>query len=317
MLIRKDNIISVEHIAWQPIFNCIMGCQGCYVAESPTRQIKEVSIDLLDKIYKTKEIECNQLTISLDTIPESHNYPLKLQMALLDLWNYYEESNRCDCPNYTRYTRKLDGSDLPQLNLATFNTQTIYSWCRNHGYENIEEFLAPLTILSLSNLPSHREGCERIREYCNQSKTILNYNKMADWNTTTLESFKLGVEFADQVHLVLRKNPLGDQQDPAAIKYWRECKEYIKQVAPHKLKQDSCLQDSVTFLQEGWKCGAGISKVHVWPGNRVSGCPYDAKHRCSPTEDLDLIIQMKQALYNRSCHSMDLCKIPETLQAFI
>jgi MoaA/NifB/PqqE/SkfB family radical SAM enzyme len=114
------------------------------------------------------------------------------------------------------------------------------------------------------------------------------------------------------VHLVLEKNALGEEQNEESMKAWFAAR---KLVPPEKLVQDACIEDSYKKLKSGLTCSAGISKLHIWPDGRVSGCPYDSKHimHQSVGKEYDVWNELNRVVNEKSCHSMDHCKIPEIL----
>lgn len=298
---------------YQPIFECVMGCHGCYLSESTTSRDQQINTDLIDEIFLRKRLSCKQLTISLDTLIE---YPTDLILGLKWLWTLYKSSKDCDCKNVT--SKSLDGNRLPELCITAFNFKTVQKWSDVLGYKDVLEFLDPLTICSLSNFPGDEQKAKQLRSICAQIRTILNYNKMAEWNTDKQPGFWNGIKYANQIHLVFKKNPLGYKQDLESLKNWTRIRNIILDLYPSKLLEDQCIQDSINKLETGYRCGAGINKIHVWPGNIVTGCPYDAhmKLHKNPLGKNNLYEEVLFSVKERkSCHSMDFCKIPNLLQS--
>lgn len=321
MITRTPGLVEVYNVMWQPIYRCIMGCSGCYVADSPSSKYKgKPNTEIIDLIYKDKKVICQQFTISLDTIlPKDIEDLGDLLSSIKALWNIYKEADDCGCNSTVR--KSIEGENLPQLCVTAYNYNTIRQWYKAMNMTE-QEFLAPLTLLSLSNFPSLEKNSLILQEKCKASRTLLNFNCMVTEKTAGSRAFRMGYTYADQVYLVLKKSPLGSEQAVDAIRHWFEAK---KEVPKEKLMEDACLQDTVILLKDKYKCGAGINKVHIWPDGSVSGCPYDAHHivtkidksRITKNVKANTWTEIQKAVLDRTCHSMDFCKIPQAFTKLI
>lgn len=303
MITRTPGVVHVENVMWQPQFNCEVDCKGCYVAESLSSKFQGLNTDILELVFLREKILCSQFTISLDTV---NHHDERLALTLRGLWNFYREAQRCNCENTTRFEH------LPELCVTAFNLDTVKGWAYEMGL-TLEQFLYPLTVLSLSNMPAHRDIAEGLHILTKESKTTLNYNRMVTKSGVSDTAFQVGVENSDQTYLVLEKAPLGGEQSVDAIDRWFQAR---SKVPSDKLAMDACIEDSTQKIREGIKCGAGISKIHVWPTGAVSGCPYDAHHVITgvSTEPVNVFEEVERAVLDRPCHSMDKCTIASALQ---
>ena len=322
MQVKSPGRVHVDHVMWQPIFNCKMGCDKCYVAESPAAKYNgPVTAEIIDLVFskyisedKKNYVVCGQFTVSLDSLIE---FPTTLLDELNSLWSLYKEADDCGCETTTK--KSIDNNQLPELCVTAFNMNTINNWCSKLGM-TLHQFLAPLTVLSLSNLPVQGKKCLEIQEACKATRTVLNYNKMINSpKDIESKSFEMGVRYADHVYLVLKKSPLGQEQN---VEDMINLFKAVKHVPPEKLTRDACITDAVKKINTNFKCGAGIQKVHVWPDGSVTGCPYDAHHKAQDTYEnhtegktFSVWEQIDTVVNSPSCHPMDFCGIPAALRS--
>lgn len=316
LTISKDSL-SIQHIMWQPIFKCIMGCRGCYVAESPSSKYRGRFVsEIVDLVFQSETVNCEQFTISLDSLSEPHD---DLVLTLKWLWWFYSQGKDCGCATVTR--KSLNQKDLPELCVTVKNIQTLQQWARWVGMSMVE-FLKPLTLVSLSKFPASAGGAQGFQRTTQHTKTVLNYNHLAKDNHKQASTDN-GYKYSDQVYMVFMKKPLGEEQNPAGYDTLLDntAAAVAQRGSFSDVHVDQCIKDAGKYNKTGLTCGASIHKVHVWPDGSVTGCPYDSMHRghdgvcprppamrhCTWTE-------LKSAVINRQCHPMELCKIPQMLK---
>jgi hypothetical protein len=283
------------------------------VAASPSSKFEgEVKTGIVDLIFKKKKVDCAQFTVSLDTL--SH-YPEKLVKKIGWLWNFYSESNDCGCEESTRKSR--DGEDLPELCVTAFDLGTIKAWAKQLDL-TFEEFVEPLTMLSLSNMPVTAVKCSVLHKKCKETRTILNYNKMMEEGTVDDRQFKVGCAYSDSVYAVFKKEPLGKEQNEESFKHWMAGIRTAEEYCEGDVHADVCITDSMGFVNSGVYCSAGTLKVHVWPDGT---CPYDSHHvgrgAAKRKKEYDVWTELKRAITSRKCHAMTHCKIPDMIRSLM
>lgn len=302
MLIANKDHIQIDHVMYQPIFHCTAGCRGCYIAASPSSKYNgPVNTEILDLIFKTKKVSCRQLTISLDTMKEAP--PEELLSALGVIWNNYWTSRR----DY-----------FPDLCVTAHDWTTLVRWAKWMKIST-RDFIAPLTVLSLSRFPIKASTCEQIKEITTKTKTTLNYNRLAEPITRKIELAN-GIQYADHIYLVYKKNPLGSKQSVKELQNLRNLYDHVLSMRSDRntITIDKCISDSLQHNKTGKTCGAAISKVHVWPDGSTTGCPYNS-HHIGQKRNRELIQyntwqSLQDTIVNRACHPMGHCKIPNMLQ---
>jgi hypothetical protein len=297
MLVRTPGIIEMRSIVWQPRYDCTASCPGCYVKKSPAASYTgPTNTEILDLIFEDGTVRCKQLTISLDTVIETDKI---LCEALTWLWEVYD--------NHT---------DLPELCVTVHDLNAVQRWGRDAGLP-LHVFLKPLTMFSLSSFPAQGKKCKELADLCKDTGTTLNYNRMATGQEPDSKAFGMGCRYADMVYLILRKPQLGAVLDRKDLENWFAAK---KLVPADKLVEDSCLQDSVRFLKEGYTCSAGIGKVHIWPDDMTTGCPYDSLYYYTSYDgqiDPEVAIEDRLAETQAMGSPMDPpCKIPRALREY-
>ena len=286
---------------WQPVFKCGQGCKGCYVEASESALYEgPFRDDILTLVYESRQVACDQFTVSLDPVnPESKpQYKASLN-SLQGLWGLYG---------------KTSVIALPDLCVTAYNWNSVLVWARALGLTP-EEFLKPLGILSLSNFPVQGKKCSELQELCKKTNTTLNYNYMVQEDLEQ-NSFNMGARYADQIYLVLQKSALGQEQSPKALKSWIKVRKNIKEQYPNKLIEDACVMDSLHYNHTQKPCGAGSKKVHVWPDATVTACPYDSHHiRRGKNNTKEMFLEeLQAAIEDKPCPAIGFCKIPKALE---
>jgi len=276
-----EYITYVSHIMWQPTLECALHCDGCYMKSfAKGHEIPRPNADILNTIFVERRLYCHQFTVSLDNVL---NYPVQILDGLRFLIDIYQTKTK---------------DSLPQLCITANNWNTVQCWCREINVEP-RNFLKHLSIVSLSNFPIQGKKCDELKELCKSTDTILNFNKMVNHGDHDRKSFEMGVRYADQVYLVLKKNALGDAQDVGAVKDWIRARKKVKEIAPEKLIEDVCVLASLRRNCGGTWCDAGYGKKHVWPTGTITGCPYDAKQVANETEHHPMVnCHISKALIN-------------------
>lgn len=286
MLVKSENHLHIDHVMYQPQFKCLAGCKGCYIGGSNVATYEgEINTEVLDLIDAGK-LTCEQFTVSLDTL---YQIPESLVKTLERIW--YELP-----------------TDI-ELCITAQNISSVQRYMTAMKL-NLEQFLGPLTILSLSNMPVQGKKCQEIREVCDKMGTIINYNKCISGDMSDVRSFRIGCRNAHQVYLVLFKEKLGGQQNPEMVK-WLIKAQQIALEENQNVEMDHCFKDALTHNKSGRKCGAGISKVAIWPDGGVSGCPYDTNRvGCSSAGKRKTTWEsLQDIIVNRKDHPMDHCTI--------
>jgi hypothetical protein len=298
MIQKCPGRIHLQHIMWQPTFNCPQKCKGCYINQSPAAQYTfPISDQILKLIYEDDKVRCDQLTIALDSF---HSPPQFLIDALKKVWTAHREE-------------KLPFP--PELCVNVYSWNMALCWARAMGLSDLD-FLKPLTMLSLSTLPVQGKQCSALHELCHSASVTLNYNHTVTKQDLDSKSFEMGVRYADHVHLVLHKNTLGSSHSDESWESWFKARKLVQKWAPEKLKVDTCITESLRFVATKKSCGAGITKVHIWPDNSVTGCPYDALHLTTSNDygkqqvTYDVLEELEKIVNGQCGLSIGFCNIP-------
>ena len=263
----SEYVDYIDHIMWQPTANCSCRCAGCYV---PQMKTSEVDINIALEVFSIGSVHCNQFTLSADNLTQ---FPKDLKDCVRGVW------------------RKYPDASLPELCVTAHSWTTVLCWARDLDM-TVDEFLKPISILSLSTFPSLGKNIAEMMDQCHHNDTKVNYNYMVKGGEADSKSFDMGCRYADQIYLVLKKAPLGQAQDPTDFANWLKARSLVKVVAANKLIEDVCVLDSIHKIHTGKPCGAGRNKRHVWPNAVTTGCPYDS---------------------NQTCGGMDSCRIFEVI----
>jgi hypothetical protein len=299
MLVISDNFIHIDHVIWQPQFKCASTCSGCYLKNSSVANYNgSIRRDILDLVFESKEVTCNQFTISLDSI--YHN-GYELVDLLKEVWRRYENAKE----------------EMPDLCITVQNSNSLQRYLNYMTY-TLENFLKPLSILSLSEMPVQGKQCLFLQESCKKTETLLNYNKCVKEDLTNNKAFEIGCRYADQVYLVLQKQPLGKEQNKEAF-VWLEIAEEIARKECKEVYMDCCVSESRQFVNTHTTCSAGISRITVWPSGVVTGCPYDSNMKLALLDyykEKEVFNRVKDVInYNKVNHSMYLCSIPKCISS--
>lgn len=299
--------VEVGHIMWQPMTACALRCHDCYLSafreEHPTDDDQGRG-SLLSLIYTHKLIKCNQLTLSLNTVRE---VPRWLQVGLQRLWKNHN---------------KHSGSD-PLLAITAHDLRTLDFWAQALELPDLAALLQPLGVLSLSVFPYHPDDIVRLKQACLTHGVTLNYNRVASEDIAHTEQFAIGCKVADSIHVVLNKQPLGAKQPTADLYQWHQAVNLARRFPLIRVVQDLCVRESERYLDEGKTCSACYGRLHVWPDESVTGCPYDARHICTApvtratdrmasAQLLERILAVVQT--TKDYHPIRHCGIPETIK---
>jgi hypothetical protein len=297
MLVISENTIQIPHIIWQPSFQCSGQCKGCYIYSAPINREKiETRTEILDLLFNKNEdhksIQCEQFTISLDSFINQPD-PI-LVNALIKLWN---------------------NKPVEQLCVTLQNYNSLLKWAQIMK-RSVEDFIKPLSFLSLSSMPAQGKTALELSELCHKHITVLIYNRVIKESVKESKAFEIGCRYARMVYLVLFKPPLGQQLNPNAL-YWLTeayalAEEYNNDCSGVVL--DKCVTDCNKYLTTNHTCSAGLDRITVWPNNQITSCQYDTSNLYQTTiinsnalwNDINEIINSKN-------HPIKRCKIPELI----
>jgi hypothetical protein len=106
------------------------------------------------------------------------------------------------------------------------------------------------------------------------------YNKVIGEKPINKSKILKECEPFDWVYLIAEKKPWGEYQDlqisRKIISNWNNAAIILKDT--NKLFLDTCIYE---YVGEG-TCSAGTSRIHIWPDNAVTGCPYDSRLNTTP-----------------------------------
>lgn len=261
-----------HHVMWQPTANCSCRCAGCYV---PQMKQDEIDIEIAKKVFSTREIICTQFTLSADNLTQ---FPKELKDCVRGIWKHY--------PKHMKQTIngiEIEVTGLPELCVTANSWNTVLCWARDLDM-TVDQFLQPVSILSLSTFPALGKNIAEVIDQCHSCGTKVNYNYMVKGGEKDSKSFEMGCRYADHVYLVLKKAPLGQEQDPQDYYNWLAARDIAKREAENKLDVDACVLDVIHYIHTGHPCGAGRTKKHVWPNGVTTGCPYDSNQTCGGME---------------------------------
>lgn len=294
MLVISESTLKIEHVMWQPTANCIRGCTGCYVAASNSASYTGlVDTEILDLIYISKKLQCNQFTISVDTLKE---YPENFIMSL-------------------RGAIVMAGNKDPDYPMLCF---TVHDW---RTWKNFMKALAlsdnqiygAMSILSVS---APDPEISILKHKCAMHNVVLNYNCLVSYPIGKADYFIRNVNNTHQTYLILKKAPLGEAPDFKHVEAWIDT---IKDLPEKKvIIQDACMVDTAKYINVGGSCTAGIDKLMLWPNGDVTGCPYDSKNKYgkSKKDFPSLIERLQEVTSSKNPSPSKSCRIINTLRDY-
>jgi hypothetical protein len=200
--------------------------------------------------------------------------PKELCDLLREIWEIYQITK--------------EEHEQPELCITVKHQSSLSIWANALGL-TLKEFLKPLSMLSLSNMPPLGKNCTTLAKLCEDTATTLNYNLVA---TKLGHKEEIGIRYAHQTCLVLRKKPLGESPEVSDI------------IALQNV--DACIGNLV-----GRPCGAGIHFLHVWPGGIVTGCPYDSNFVQAPDQEGYIFEEICKIVGGEYGHASEKCKLYE------
>jgi hypothetical protein len=167
--------------------------------------------------------------------------------------------------------------------LSVDSINTFNAWCEVLNVSH-EWMLSRVHMLSVSSIGSHQNIIIELVSKCNTNNVTFNYNKLVkDKESIRTKEFELGCRFAHHINLVLEKKALGSFVNKKTIEERKKLLSIARITARALSKKDNvsldiCCSEKKRFLEKGTACGAGTSKLTVWPDGSVTGCPYDVNH---------------------------------------
>lgn len=281
---QSESHLFFQHIMWQPTFLCSRGCKYCYVFQNPKRNHQSCNVEIVDLIFNQKKVGCNQFTVSLDRI---NNPPDKLILVLKTVVDHQ------------------DSSGINNLCITVHTMEDFQWWAYALGMSPLEFFNA-ISHLSISRLPK-REEYQRLLLNLRDSTSQL--TKLT-YNATSINLEDQELLRRLHIYHILIKPPAGqsiEKQEPTTK--WFKDKQLADELGLLH-SSDQCVLDSYRRLTKGWSCGAGITKVHIWPDGSATGCPYDSKYcgtKFTGTDTWKSLLSVREQA--RQSHPMLACPV--------
>lgn len=316
--------LEVNALFIQPTRWCASSCKGCYVKAHKSENYHtpwEQQARLFEYFYFGQMAHANQITISLDTLPEEG--PQRNHM--LGFFNSIVSTMNGD-PDKKAIRR-------PQVHITVRNIDTLQSYVPTDSYA-IERTFKLFTVVSISDIRRtdieegsfirHSETC-RLRERI-PSGVHINYNHMCPANVSSLnikEHIDRLIEIGktvDSIYMITHKTPVGAPRNDlmrlmdrsrwrSDILYMRTILQSVPENIKKKIQVDGCIQDVVKNANTNLGCSSSVSRFQVWPDGSVSGCPYSFDSRTSRGETADEILSnIRQA---RKSYDYYRCHLPE------
>lgn len=313
--------LEVNALFIQPTRWCAHNCKGCYVKahESTTEQTpQEQQLRLFQLFYDGIVAHANQITISLDTLPENEEQRRHMTGLISEIIRYLSDNHQ---PGVQIHITARDIDTLKEYDLHH------WQW---------EQF----TVVSLSNITETQAAGAYTRQGSENSAftatnelrdTIgigvhLNWNYSPPPNMSSLDIDKHIDKFiniaksVNSVYMIAHKSPVGKHRDPTTRLHdrsrWRSdilCMKTILNRVPADIKKkiqiDGCIRDVVREATTGFGCSSGISRFQVWPDGSVSGCPYAHKGNTGPGRTANEIIENIRK--SRKVYDYERCHLPE------
>lgn len=301
--------IYIDHLMIQPTYNCALNCNKCYVKEHEIANSRvllgsDIWSNLFISLSLAEKVQPKQITIALDDLPIT---PDKMTI-------------RAEMLNIIRNFISI----FKDRNKETVVAATSNSWKTFSEYDLTQRPLSydpsfDLVTLSYPPRPHLMNGLEKLR----QNGVVFNQNITIDTITPlSLEehlrnTLIINSQYFDSFYLLLLKdyssNRPNNQNIQDVIELIYRLKDNLPYEVSEKIVIDDCLTDSLNYLEKGHTCSAGISKIHVWPDGRVSGCPYMTAARGKVAETAQDIIDNIRAEVG-SNKDFNSCYIPDELK---
>jgi hypothetical protein len=313
MQIQTEFSLHIPHIMWQPAFTCNPKCNGCYVAAAPKSILQQgPSGQLLKALFRDRTLSCNTLTISLGRSGRDQHRTAELLLETLLRVRQQLQSGR-DGPNIALSFRDATSASEWFTAIDTCSPQVLHLLDLT-----FRECLHAVDGIVLSEPLAKKQ----IRKLGPWGKTHYRYNHLARGNEMVW-SKKIG-HLLDHLYCIMYKAPLGQEQDyrnfAAAVAQWRTFHTLLGSTTT----LDQCITASDRYVRSEGRlmCNACIDKIHIWPDNSVTGCPYDARQVVARAErrydekpsTKILMQEIAHVVSHRKKHPMQFCKIPAMIR---
>jgi hypothetical protein len=299
----------------QPTYWCAMKCSNCYVKahKHSGEQVTATEMGrLFRRFYYGTGGYCNQITISMDSIPRREDRKAWFDQFISRLSEIYV---------HTTLFRFHKTRDLPEVHM-TFRNPPAY-----REYEKCWDYiLGMVTMITFSeivegDLPwivSLKKRFPSLK--VNYNHMIPTYLTNGSWQEH-IGFLKKVLQVGDSIYLVLEKSPLGEARD--LLQFGLERKrmfhtlQYFKRIQEDlqsdKVIVDGCITDTVESCKSGHGCSSSISRFQVWPDGGVSGCAYSKESRTPPASTAEGIIEnIRKA---RETYDFRMCHLPSTYRS--
>lgn len=296
MLVISENYIHIDHIMWQPFFQCLLKCNNCYMHKAFPQGYAECNTEILNLIFgKEQKINCDQLTISVDTVD---SVPENLKIALNHMISIYA------------LNQSSNELTLPKLCITVNNFNSFISWIWKWSSWNAlsyESIFPYIHLISFTKPPMQYE-IKMLRKYNPEINIAINHIARKNQLPTAIEkSFQNKIK-PNFLHLLIEKQPLGLPTKLSRIlNYFFIASKSINNLNISKfIRIDACGKDNLSNEY----CSAGIGKIHIWPNGAVTGCPYDSLSVQNINKNESLFDRIKKTISDsKENHSMKRCKL--------
>jgi hypothetical protein len=279
LLINSPERETWNSLLWQPMFTCSKEenkhcLANCQIAKSPMRiagweRVKQVSNQLIDRLYLRKDLDCEHLTIAIDKGSAG-----KFLAEIFPKFLFHRTTG--DYQHKFHFT--VNEVDVEQL-LA--------------GLEPFCQQIPPglIQLISISMTGQVDLNLEYLKSSRLPKGTKLGVNFLPTihrWATAQelirdVVSWSLIKSYADQFYIILEKgqtdrnymswdlfyDALGEILGQTIIIEGKDLRRKVHK----RIVLDRCVRERLK--PDGGHCSAGIDKLSIWPNGEVTACAYD------------------------------------------